>query len=95
MNLTGVADVQTLVLTLHNVTDNISRVLPDTAVSVNMLIGDTTGNNVINASDIAQVKGQSGSLVSNANFREDVTVNGVINGSDIALVKSRSGAAIP
>ena len=95
VNLTGVADVQTLVLTLHNVTDNISRVLPDTAVSVNMLIGDTTGNNVINASDIAQVKGQSGSLVSNANFREDVTVNGVINGSDIALVKSRSGAAIP
>ena len=95
VNLTGVADVQTLVLTLHNVTDNISRVLPDTAVSVNMLIGDTTGNNVINASDIAQVKGQSGSLVSNANFREDVTVNGVINGSDIALVKSRSEAAIP
>jgi len=95
VNLTGVTDVQTLGLTLRNVTDNLSRGLPETTVSVNMLIGDTTGNNVVNASDIAQTKAQSGQAATSTNFREDVTVNGVINGSDIALVKSRSGAAIP
>ena len=93
--LTDVADAQTLGLTLHNITDNLSRVLPDSTVSVNILIGDTTGNGAVNASDIAQVKGQSGSPINSTNFREDVTVNGVINSSDIALVKSHSGAAIP
>jgi hypothetical protein len=95
VTLTDVADAQTLGLTLHNITDNLSRVLPDSTVSVNILTGDTTGNGAVNASDIAQVKGQSGSPINSTNFREDVTVNGVINSSDIALVKSRSGAAIP
>ena len=45
--------------------------------------------------DIAQVKGQSGSPVINANFREDVTVDGVINSSDIGLTKSKSGDSLP
>ena len=95
VNLTGVIDAQTITITLTNVTDSFGHVLPDTAVSMHVLLGDTTGNGIVNASDVAQVKAQSGSTVTNANFREDVTVNGIINAADIALVKSRSGTAIP
>ena len=95
VNLTGVADVQKITVTLSNVTDSFAQVLPDTAVSVNMLIGDTNGNKTVNASDIAQTKGQSGVPVTSANFREDVTANGSITASDIALVKSRSGFSVP
>ena len=94
VNLTGVTDAQTITITLTNVTDSFGHVLPPTAVSMHVLLGDTTGNGIVNASDIAQTKAQSGSPVTNANFREDVTANGVINGADIALVKSRSGTAI-
>ena len=95
VNLTGVADVQKITVTLSNVTDSFAQVLPDTAVSVNMLVGDTNGNKTVNASDIAQTKGQSGLPVTAANFRTDVTADGSITASDIALVKSHSGASVP
>jgi hypothetical protein len=95
VNLTSVADVQRITVTLHGVTDSFGQVLSDTAVSADMLIGDTTGNRTVNASDIAQVKAQAGSPVDATNFREDVTVDGVINASDIGLVKSKSGDSLP
>ena len=84
-----------ITVTLSGVTDSFGQILPDTAVSANMLIGDTTGNRTVNASDIAQVKAQAGMPVTSANFREDVTVDGVINASDIGLVKSKSGDSLP
>ena len=94
VGLSGVADAQTITVTLSNVTDDFAQVLPDTAVSANMLIGDTTGNKSVNSSDVSQTKAQSGTVVSEANCRQDVTVDGSINSSDTALVKSRSGTGI-
>lgn len=95
VNLTGVTNVQTVTVTLSNVTDSFGQVLADTAVSANMLIGDTSGNKAVNASDVTQTKAQIGALVTNANFREDVTHNGTINGSDVGLVKLHLGSGVP
>jgi hypothetical protein len=94
VNLTGVANVQTLTVTLSGVTDQFSQVLPDTPVSVNMLIGDTNGNGIVNATDIAQTKGQVGQPVTNSNFRTDVNANGIISATDVAIVKAHSGEGI-
>jgi hypothetical protein len=94
VNLTGVANAQTLTVTLSGVTDQFSQVLPDTPVSVNMLIGDTNGNGIVNATDIAQTKGQVGQPVSNSNFRTDVNASGIINATDVAIVKAHSGGSI-
>jgi hypothetical protein len=94
VNLTGVANAQTLTVTLSGVTDEFSQVLPDTPVSVNMLIGDISGNGVVNATDVAQTKGQVGQPVTSSNFRTDVNANGVINTSDVAVVKAHSGGSI-
>jgi hypothetical protein len=93
VNLTGVANAQTLGFTLHNVTDEFGQSLPDTPGTLVVLIGDTNGNSVVNASDVAQTKTQIGQPVTNANFRNDVNPNGAINGSDAALVKSHSGGS--
>jgi hypothetical protein len=71
VNLTGVADVQKITITLSNVTNSFAQVLPNTAVSMNLLIGDTSGNKTVNASDVSQTKLQSGQAVTAANFRED------------------------
>jgi hypothetical protein len=60
-----------------------------------VLLGDTTGNRSVNASDISQTKGQSGTPVGASNFREDVTANGEINSSDISVVKAQSGTSLP
>jgi hypothetical protein len=95
VNLTGVADMQKITVTLSSVTDNFGQVLPTKAVSANMLIGDTTGNKSVNSSDISQTKAQSGIAVNGTNFREDLTVSGAINSSDISLVKANSGHAVP
>ena len=95
VNLTGVTDVQKITVTLSNVTDSFAQVLPDTAVSVNMLIGDTNGNKTVNAGDVAQTKGQSGQPVGAGNFRNDVNVSGSINAGDVAQVKANSGHSLP
>src|SRR5438876_9481575 len=94
VNLTGVANAQTLTVTLSGVTDEFSQVLPSTAVSVSMLIGDTNGNGIVNATDVAQTKAQVGQPVSSSNFRTDVNASGIINATDVAIVKSHSGGSI-
>ena len=60
VNLTGVADVQKITVTLNGVTDAFAQVLPDAAVSVNMLVGDINSSKTVNATDIGAVKAQSG-----------------------------------
>ena len=95
VNLTGVTDVQKITVTLSGVTASLGQVVPDTAVSVNMLVGDVTGNKTVNSSDVSQTKLQSGQAVTLANFREDVNVNGQINGTDVSLVKLRVGSGLP
>ena len=95
VSLTGVVDVQKITVTLSNVTDSFAQTLPDTAVSMNVLIGDASGNKIVNTSDVSFTKVESGQTVTAANFRTDVTANGVINAGDVSLVKSRSGNALP
>jgi Dockerin type I domain len=95
VNLTGVTDVQKITVTVSSVTDSFGQTLPDEAVSVNMLIGDTSGNKTVNATDVSQTKLQSGQADTATNFREDVNVNGSINATDVSLVKLKSGTALP
>jgi len=64
-------------------------------VSARFLLGDTTGNGSVNASDISQTKARSGQALDFSNFRSDINLNGAINSSDITLVKSQSGNALP
>jgi hypothetical protein len=93
--LTDVADIQKITLTLSGVMNSLGQVLPDTAVSMNILLGDTNGNRSVNATDIGQAKVQSGVPVSGTNFRTDVTPNGAINATDIGQVKAASGHTVP
>jgi hypothetical protein len=93
VNLTGLSDAQTITVTLLAVNNGTSA--NDVAVPMRLLQGDTSGNGMVNASDVSQTKLQSGQVVTGSNFRSDVAVNGTINASDLALVKSRSGAATP
>jgi hypothetical protein len=93
VDLTAVANAQTLGITLINVNDG--TIAGDVFIPLGVLAGDTTGNGSVSASDIGQVKAQSGQAVTAANFRTDVNAGGTINASDIGLVKSRSGTTLP
>ena len=93
IDLTGVANEQTITLTLNNVSDgtNTGAVI----VPMGVLSGDTTADRFVNSADIGQTKSQSGAAIGPDNFRTDVTVDGFINSGDISLVKSKSGTALP
>ena len=93
--LTGVTDQQQITVTLNNVTDVSAQVLPPTSVSMNVLLGDTTGNKTVNASDVSQTKLQSGIAISATNFRTDINVNGTINATDVSQVKLNTGHGVP
>ena len=89
VDLSNVKDGQTITITLTNVNDGVR--FGNVTVPMSVLLGDTTGNGTVNASDVSQVKLQSGQTVSGSNFRTDVIANGSINASDVSTVKSRSG----
>ena len=93
IDLTGVSNAQTLVLTLFAVSDGVNT--SDLSIPMGVLLGDTNGNGAVTSSDIGQTKAQSGQPVSAANFRMDVNANGAINSSDIGQVKAQSGATLP
>lgn len=95
VNLTGVANAQTIVITLTNVYDSAGNSSSTVSVPMSILIGDTTGNGAVNSSDVGQTKQQTGAAVTSSNFREDVTVDGSINSSDIGSVKTKVGTALP
>ena len=95
LNLTGVLDQQKITITLVGMKDNLSQTLPNTDVSMNVLLGDTTGNKNVNATDVSQTKLQSGNAATATNFRTDVTVSGTINATDVSQVKLNSGHGLP
>lgn len=95
VNLTGVADMQKVTVSLNNVTDEFAQTMPETAVSVNMLLGDTNGNKSVSVADIAQTKAFSGAALDPSNFRSDINVSGAINVGDIGQVKANSGHSVP
>ena len=93
MNLTNVSNVQRITLNLIGVNDGVNT--DNVSIPMGVLIGDTTGNGIVNASDVSQVKARSGATVAAANFRSDLTANGSINSSDVTLAKTSSGSALP
>ena len=88
--LTNVANAQTIQVTLYGVNGSTNFVIP-----MSILIGDTTGNGVVNASEVSQTKSRIGQQLNGTNFRSDVTANGFIDSVDIALVKSSIGTGLP
>lgn len=92
VNLTGVANAQQITLLLSGVNDgaNTSKV----GIPMSSLLGDTSDNGVVNASDLSQTKAQVGQTVTSANFRSDVNANGTINASDVSIVKSQLSTGI-
>lgn len=94
LDLAGVTDAQTLTLTLSNVADNLGQMLPDTAVNISFLLGDTNADGTVNAGDAIQTRSRSGQQADTTNFRFDINLDGSVNGGDTIVVRSRSGSGL-
>jgi hypothetical protein len=64
-------------------------------IPIAVLVGDTSANGSVNATDVSQTKAESGHALTAANFREDVSVKGSINSTDVGTVKAASRTALP
>ena len=96
INLTGVPNASSITVTLSNVKDGFGQTLASAVVPMDVLLGDVNANKMVNASDISQVKANSGgSPVDGTNFRNDLNADGSIGASDISLVKTAAGTSIP
>jgi hypothetical protein len=93
VNLSGVADRQTLTVQVSNVTGSNGGVLASASVPVALLHGDVDATRTVNVVDIAKVKLNSATGTVNAStVRTDLNADGVINVADVALAKLNSGA---
>ncbi len=93
IDLTGVSNAQTILINLFGVTAG--TYTNDVSVRMGVLLGDTTGNGSVNATDVSLTKSKSGQTADGTNFRTDVTVNGSINATDVSTVKLKTGTALP
>ena len=93
VNLTGVTNAQTINVGLLGASNGANT--SDFSVPMAVLVGDTSGNGMVNASDLTKIKGQAGVPLADHNFREDVNASGSINATDIGIVKAQSGTALP
>jgi hypothetical protein len=95
VNLTGVTNAQTVTVNLSSVADSAGNFSGTISGSMNVLVGDTNADRFTDAVDVSQTKSQSGTAITNSNFREDVNADGFIDAIDVSLVKSKSGTALP
>ncbi len=87
IDLSGVTNAQNITVALFGTSDGTNTA--DIGIRMGVLVGDTTGNGSVNATDVSQ------GTVTEDSFVDDVTANGSINSSDISLTKSKSGTGLP
>ena len=92
VTLTGVADNQRATITLSTINGNGTA---NASILMGFLVGDVSGSQTVNASDISAVKARASATLTQQNFKFDLNVSGAINAQDTSLVKSRSGLVMP
>jgi hypothetical protein len=95
VNLTGVPNVEVITVALDNVTDTNSQVLPQTAVSMKVLVGDVNADGAVNSGDAFLTRKFSGQIADSTHFRFDVNTDGDVNSGDATIVRSASGTGFP
>ena len=93
LNLSAVANAQTLGITLLNVSNGTTS--NNVFIPMGVLMGDSNNDGVVNSGDAQQTRNRSGQSTTATNFRSDYNLDAVINSGDATVVRSRSGQSIP
>jgi hypothetical protein len=95
VELTNVANAQTVTLTLVGVRNASGTNLGNFSVPMGVLLGDVNGDTVVNSGDALQTRSRAGQVAAPENFVSDVNTDGTINSGDAIIVRGNSGAALP
>jgi len=93
VNLTNVADAQTIVVTLTGVNDGTNT--SNVQVAMGVLVGDVNPNGLVDSGDVFLVRQQTGQTTNSANFRTDVNASGLIDSGDVFLTRQKTGSQLP
>lgn len=88
-------DQSRVTLALNGVTDDQGNRLDSTSITFGILLGDVTGDGVVNEADIAATRAVLGQYTTASNFRADVDMSGFIDGHDVRVVASNRGHHLP
>ena len=92
VKLKNVGDAQTLTVTLTDV--SYGTTTGDVSVQMALLVGDTTGDGLVNSGDAQQTRNHSGQLTESTNFRSDVNLDAAINSGDAFIVRKNAGTGL-
>ncbi len=95
VNLTNVANAQHLIVTLSNVQDTSGNTFAPVAGRMDVLVGDTTANGLVDGNDVSAVQSHTRQSVDTTNFHYDVTANGLIDGNDVSLTQQNTRSSLP
>jgi hypothetical protein len=93
VDLTGVANEQTIIVTLLNVSDG-----PNTGnvpVPMGVLLGDVNASRIVTTGDANLSKAQNLQPITSENFRTDVNASGTITTGDVNIIKQNNLKSLP
>jgi hypothetical protein len=93
VNLTGVRNLQTIKLTLTNISDGTNS--GDLTVAMVVIVGDVNSSGRVDAADVSLVRQQTLEPVTTSNFREDVNTSGRIDAADVSIIRQRTLTSLP
>jgi PKD repeat protein len=95
VNLTGVTNVQHLVVTLNGVQDAAGAVLNNLGGRMDLLIGDVNASRIVTSGDTNLCKAQALQPVTSANFRNDINASGAVTTGDVNIIKQNALSQLP
>jgi phosphatidylinositol-3-phosphatase len=88
VDLTGVANAQTIQVTLLAVDDGATT--NNLTIPMSVLLGDVNASGVVTSGDTNLCKAQALQPVTNANFRNDINASGAITTGDVNIIKQNA-----
>ncbi len=95
VNLKGVANAQTITITLLNVNDSAGNYSSAVSASMGVLLGDANASGRVDAADVSLVRQQTLQPISASNFREDLNVSGRIDAADVSIARQQTLTSLP
>lgn len=84
---------QNVTVTISHLTDDDGHTLATASVTMTLLLGDVTGDGVVDDADVRSMSDLLGETTSNSNFRADLDADHRVDRDDARLVRKKAGSA--
>ena len=95
VNLTGITNIQHLIVALNGIHDTQGGTLPSVSSRMDVLIGDANASRNVDSADVTLVQRQNNRAVSASNFPMDINASGNIDSADVTLVQRQNQKRLP